>query len=94
MSNYWPIVFWMADVTDKGVMVYKPSSFHAQFVRGYGTYEAALRYGQTVVSKDNRPNLHAMPTFTVRVIESDEMPDHDAQTSSLMLLVTRIPLND
>ena len=95
MSKYWPIVFWMYDVSGSKVLKYKPSSIHRNDVRWCFLETDALAYGLRRLSEDgsNGINIQAMPSFIVKVIKSKTKPDI-SDDSTLRLFVERIPLND
>ena len=90
-DRYWPVVFWMYDVSGSEILKYKPSVNH-RFLAGFETRRGAIRAGINAAEKDNPFNLHAMPTFIVKVFKQNRRPDI-SETSTLRLFVERISIN-
>ena len=92
MGKYWPIVFWMYDVSGSSTLKYKPSAAHRDRLRWCFIESDAVLYGQRIIEPDQqRPNLQGMPSFIVKVIKSKTKPDI-SDKSTLRLFVERIPL--
>jgi len=93
MGKYWPIVFWMYDVSGSKILKYKP--LDTNHPKSFYDPQKALHWGLRTVAEQQqqqRFNLQAMPTYIVKVIESKTKPDITA-SSTLRLFVERIPLN-
>jgi hypothetical protein len=56
-NKYWPIVFWMYDVSGGGILKYRPSDGHADRLRWSFTYDAALLHGLSCIN--NRQHARA-----------------------------------
>jgi len=91
-NRYWPVFFWMYDVSGDATLKYKPSPFHAHVMRKCVSEGDALLYGLSRIKRQQTNNLQGMPSFIVKVIESETIPDVTA-SSTLRLFVERIPIN-
>ena len=92
MGKYWPIVFWMYDVSGSSTLKYKPSPSHAEVTRKCISEGDAMLYGLSRIKRQQANNIQAMPSFLVKVIKSRTKPDISA-TSTLRVFVRRIPVN-
>jgi hypothetical protein len=92
LNKYWAVVMWMYDVTDGGVLKYKPSIAHQEGVRWCFRESEAVLYGLSLIKNSQRSNLHGLPTFIVKVIKSATKPDVTVD-SPLRLFVQPIPVN-
>ena len=93
MNKYWPVIFWLYDVTDDGVLKYKPSAAHAKSLRWCYRESDAMLFGLSRIMDYQHTNLGNMPTFIVKVIKSETKPDV-TPASTLRLLVQRIRLDN
>lgn len=90
MNKYWPVVFWMYDVSGDKILKYKPSAAHV-FLTGFHTRQDAIRAGMRAI-KDIQINISSMPSFIVKVFKQNKRPNISA-TSTLRLFVERILVN-
>ena len=91
MNKYWPVIMWCYDVTDDGALKYMPSQAHANDLRWCYTEGDAILYGLRRIKDQQNNNIHAMPTFVVKVINSKTKPNV-LPGSPIRMLVQRIPL--